>query len=126
MVRDFHDQFPGICRNLTSAVLGVGSAVIANERRRARAGASEPPENGLVQHIRANPRPMTPVQESLRSFFDIYLAGSPTSESGLANIHSAIPVKGKRGLYKILKSTDASLLQHVHVESRDIFSQEKF
>ena len=43
---------------------------------------------------------MTPVQEALRCFFDMYIAGSPTSESGLAHINSAIPVNGKSGLYK--------------------------
>ena len=53
-----------------------------------------------MQYIRANPRPVTPVQEALTRFFDTYMAGSPTSESGLAHINSAIPVNGKSGLYK--------------------------
>lgn len=100
MVRDFHNQFPGICRNAVQLVLGVGTGVIADHRRRARASVIESPEHGLVSHIRANPRPVTREQEALKLFFDTYLAGSPTSERGLAHINSALPVNGEQGFFK--------------------------
>ena len=46
MIREFHRQFPGICRNAVQAVLGVSRDSIT----KARAKPSEPPPHGLLAH----------------------------------------------------------------------------
>jgi len=99
MIREFHSQFPGICRNAVQAVLGVSRDSIT----KARAEPSEPPRHGLIAYYEANPRPLTFIQERLLEFFRTFIAGCPTSRSGLAHINSAIPVNGRKGLWKFFR-----------------------
>ena len=99
MIREFHCQFPGICRNAVQTVLGVSRDSIT----KARAEPSELPRHGLLAHYEANPRPLTFKQETLLRFFQTFIAGCPTSHSGLAHINSAIPVNGRKGLWKYFR-----------------------
>jgi len=96
MIREFHLQLPGICRNAAQTVLGVSRDSIT----KARARPSEAPPHGLLAHYEANPRALTFKQERLVHFFQTFIAGCPTSHSGLAHINSAIPVDGRKGLWK--------------------------
>ena len=96
MIREFHRQFPGICRAAVQKVLGVSRDSIT----KARAAPSAPPRHGLLDYNTSNPRPLTFEQARLLDFFQTFIVGCPTSRSGLAHINSVIPVNGRKGLWK--------------------------
>ena len=105
MIREFHCQFPGVCRNAAQAVLRVSRDSIT----KARKTPSAPPPHGLIAYYEAHPRPLNFVQDRLVDFFATFIAGCPTSRSGLAHINSAVPVNGKKGFWKLFRRMNPQL-----------------
>ena len=114
MIREFHRQFPGICRNTVQAVLGVSRI----QSPRPAPNRAKPPPHGLIAHYQSNPRPLTFAQKRMLDFFQTFIAGCRPVILA-SNINSAIQVNGRKGLWNFFlqnESNDGCSVYDVHGE----------
>ena len=122
MIREFHLQFPGICRNAAQTVLGVSRDSIT----KARARPSEPPPHGLLAHYEANPRPLTFKQERLASFFPDIHRGMSNQSFSLGAHQLCDSRQRSQRFMEVLQSNESNCrcsAFDVHVESFEVLGK---